>query len=167
MKKIISIGSALLLLVVLVAGLVACSGGNKGLTDPQLIKVKTAFDGVESSMNKDSAKNASVKSAAYSGLKMAAGMTEDAALTAIWNLYEEGDKQSNTSPELNYDEPPMRQFQYLKAIFDETGATERINLVEECSRRKAEEMGMTMEEYTKYTFEHCSRGHFNNEEGAL
>ena len=62
---------------------------------------------------------------------------------------------------------PQEDLDELQAIFDETGATERINLVEECSRKKAEEMGMTMEEYTKYTFEHCSRGHFNNEEGAL
>ena len=52
----------------------------------------------------------------------------------------------------------------LQAIYDVTGGTERINLVEECSRKKAEEMGMTMDEYTKYTFEHCSPGHFNNEE---
>jgi len=52
----------------------------------------------------------------------------------------------------------------LQAIYDVTGGTERINLVEECSRKKAQEMGMTMEEYTKYTFEHCSPGHFNNEE---
>ncbi len=51
----------------------------------------------------------------------------------------------------------------IKAIFDETGATERMDLVEKCSRKKAEEMGMTMEEYDEYTFEHCSRGHFNNE----
>ncbi|MBR0174294.1 MAG: hypothetical protein IJQ22_02160, partial [Bacteroidales bacterium] len=62
---------------------------------------------------------------------------------------------------------PKEDLDELQAIFDETGATERINLVEECSRKKAEEMGMSMEEYTKYTFEHCSRGHFNNEEGSL
>ena len=62
---------------------------------------------------------------------------------------------------------PQEDLDELQAIFDETGATERINLVEECSRKKAAEMGMTMEEYTKYTFEHCSRGHFNNEEESL
>ena len=51
--------------------------------------------------------------------------------------------------------------------FDETGATERIELVEWYSKKKAEEMGMTLEEYGKYTFEHCSRGHFNNEEDTI
>lgn len=51
----------------------------------------------------------------------------------------------------------------LQAIFDVTGGTERTKLVEDFSRKKAQEMGMTMEEYQKYTFEHCSKGHFNNE----
>ena len=31
------------------------------------------------------------------------------------------------------------------------------------SKKKAEEMGMSMDEYFRYTFEHCSEGHFNNE----
>lgn len=52
----------------------------------------------------------------------------------------------------------------LKAIFDVTGGTERMKLVEECSRKKAEQMGMSMEEYADYTYTHCSRGHFNGED---
>ena len=51
----------------------------------------------------------------------------------------------------------------LQAIFDETGGTERIEAVERASRAKAEELGMDFDEYTKYTYEHCSAGHFNNE----
>jgi heterodisulfide reductase subunit C len=62
---------------------------------------------------------------------------------------------------------PKEDLDELKAIFDETGATERIELVERYSKKKAEEMGMTLEEYGKYTFEHCSRGHFNNEEETI
>ena len=62
---------------------------------------------------------------------------------------------------------PKEDLDELKAIFDETGATERIELVERYSKKKAEEMGMTLEEYGKYTFEHCSRGHFNNEEDTI
>ena len=61
----------------------------------------------------------------------------------------------------------QRYLDELKAIFDETGGTERIELVEKYSEKKAAEMGMTMEEYRKYTFEHCSRGHFNNEEAGI
>ncbi len=62
---------------------------------------------------------------------------------------------------------PKEDLDELKAIFDETGGTERIELVEEASRKKAEEMGMSMDEYTKYTFKHCSRGHFNSEKETL
>ncbi len=58
---------------------------------------------------------------------------------------------------------PQEDLDELQAIFDVTGGTERIQAVEKASRAKAEEIGMDFEEYTKYTFEHCSTGHFNNE----
>ena len=58
---------------------------------------------------------------------------------------------------------PQEDLDELQAIFDVTGGTERIQAVEAASRVKAGEMGMSFEEYTKYTFEHCSPGHFNNE----
>ena len=56
---------------------------------------------------------------------------------------------------------PQESLDELKAIFDVTGATERIGLVEEFSRRKAEEMGLSMEEYAKNAFEYSSDKHFN------
>ena len=59
---------------------------------------------------------------------------------------------------------PQEDLDELQAIFDETGGTERMEAVERASRDKAAELGMDFEEYTKYTFEHCSTGHFNNEE---
>lgn len=49
----------------------------------------------------------------------------------------------------------------LKAIFDVTGGTQRMEMVEKKSLEKAKEMGMDENEYFKYTFEHCSQGHFN------
>ena len=58
---------------------------------------------------------------------------------------------------------PQESLDELRRIFDVTGGTERMETVEECSRKKAEEMGMTMEEYFRHTFEKCSEGHFNNE----
>ena len=58
---------------------------------------------------------------------------------------------------------PQEDLDELKAIYDETGGTERLELVEKYSLAKAEEMGMTPDEYLKYTFNHCSAGHFNNE----
>jgi len=58
---------------------------------------------------------------------------------------------------------PQKDLDELQAIFDETGGTERMEAVERASREKAAELGMDFDEYTKYTFEHCSVGHFNNE----
>jgi len=59
---------------------------------------------------------------------------------------------------------PQEDLDELKAIFDVTGGTERAELVEKYSKAKAEEMGMSMEEYKEYTFTHISPGHFNNED---
>ena len=59
---------------------------------------------------------------------------------------------------------PQEDLDELRAIYDETGGTERIEQVEKFSLEKAREMGMTQEEYLQYTFNHCSRGHFNNED---
>ncbi|MCD8294204.1 MAG: 4Fe-4S dicluster domain-containing protein [Clostridia bacterium] len=58
---------------------------------------------------------------------------------------------------------PQESLDELKAIFDVTGATERIETVTRCSEEKAREMGLTMEEYTDLTFSYCSPKHFNNE----
>ena len=43
-----------------------------------------------------------------------------------------------------------------------TGGTERIRIVEEYSKAKAEEMGMDIEEYERQAFEYCSDKHFNH-----
>ncbi len=59
---------------------------------------------------------------------------------------------------------PQEDLDELKAIYDVTGGTERLETVERFSKAKAEEMGMTMEEYLAYTFSHCSPGHFNDED---
>ena len=64
-------------------------------------------------------------------------------------------------------EIPKKDLDELQAIFDETGGTERIEAVEKYSEAKAAEMGMTPDEYASYTFTHCTRGHFNNEQETL
>lgn len=58
---------------------------------------------------------------------------------------------------------PQEDLDELKAIYNATGGTARMELVEKHSRAKATQMGMTMEEYEEYTFNHCSGGHFNGE----
>ena len=59
---------------------------------------------------------------------------------------------------------PQEDLDELKAIYDVTGGTERLETVERFSKAKAEEMGMTMDDYLAYTFSHCSPGHFNDED---
>ena len=56
---------------------------------------------------------------------------------------------------------PQESLDELRAIFDVTGATERIALVEEYSRKKAEQLGLSLEEYAKTAFEYSSDKHFN------
>lgn len=59
---------------------------------------------------------------------------------------------------------PQESLDELKRIFDVTGGTERIEAVERCSKEKAEEMGMDMEEYFRMTFEDTSEFHLNSED---
>ena len=49
----------------------------------------------------------------------------------------------------------------LKAIFDVTGGTARIEDVERFSRIKAEQMGLTSEEYERLAFTYNSNTHGN------
>lgn len=48
---------------------------------------------------------------------------------------------------------PQESLDELQAIFDVTGGTERIRLVEQCSKKKAEEMQMDFETYECEAFE--------------
>lgn len=48
---------------------------------------------------------------------------------------------------------PQESLDELQAIFDVTGGTERIRLVEQCSKKKAEEMDMDIETYEREAFE--------------
>ena len=57
---------------------------------------------------------------------------------------------------------PQESLDEIKSIFDVTGGTERIETIERYSKDKAEEMGMSLEEYYRYTFEFCSDNHIND-----
>lgn len=58
---------------------------------------------------------------------------------------------------------PQESLDELQSIFDVTGGTERIETVRRCSEKKAEEMGLDIDEYYRMTFEDCSDKHFNND----
>ena len=59
---------------------------------------------------------------------------------------------------------PRESLDELQKIFDVTGATERMETIDRYSRMKAEQLGMSMEEYYRHTFEYCSEGHFNDDQ---
>lgn len=87
----------------------------------------------------------------------------------VWKWHTEHLEQSLARQGANYKgegpgvlrKIPQASLDKLKAIFDVTGATERIRLVEEYSAAKAREMGMSMEEYERQAFEYSSDKHFN------
>lgn len=58
---------------------------------------------------------------------------------------------------------PQESLDELKAIFDITGATRWMEIVEEKSQEKAREMGLTMEEYETLAFNHTGSCHLNDE----
>jgi len=61
-------------------------------------------------------------------------------------------------------EIPQEDLDELKAIYDVSGGTERMELIDKYSHEAAQKLGMSEQEYFKYTFEHCSKGHFNGED---
>ena len=56
---------------------------------------------------------------------------------------------------------PQESLDELKRIFDITGATRRMELIEEASLKKAREMGLEKEEYLKVIFTQTSGDHLN------
>ncbi len=56
---------------------------------------------------------------------------------------------------------PQEDLDQLKKIFDITGATERLNKINEYSLKKAKEMGLTPDEYFKKTYSETEKDHLN------
>ena len=56
---------------------------------------------------------------------------------------------------------PDEDLAQLKKIFDLTGATKRMETVREAGRRKAEELGLTEEEFSAMLYEQSSPRHLN------
>ncbi|MBQ9370328.1 MAG: hypothetical protein IJU10_04555 [Clostridia bacterium] len=118
MKKTVSFLFVIALILAVVLGLVACNDAT--VTDSDLQKVQKAFSGVESSM-KSSSSMSVIQAEKPLYLAGADGIViSENALQTIWSTYVSGDQQASAE-ELEYDQPPMRQFQYLKAIFEQMG----------------------------------------------
>ena len=57
---------------------------------------------------------------------------------------------------------PQKDLDELKRIYDITGATQRLENVRQAGLKKAEELGLTEEEYCQKIYTECSPKHFNH-----
>ena len=80
-------------------------------------KVKTAFNGVEKSFKKIQPKKAN-----YNLELLPKRKNLDNGLSTIFNYFGDSDIKGHSLDDLGYNEPPMIQFQYLKAVFDKAGS---------------------------------------------
>ena len=118
MKKQISLISSLMFFLS-TSLLIGCN--TIKLPTTQYEKVKFAFNGVERSMKKKEVNKLSHivldnKKSKIGGTNLSQG------LSAIYNLYQDGDLRGDNLDDLEYNQPPMIQFQYLKKVFEKIGS---------------------------------------------
>lgn len=117
MKRLKNLVFSLFLLVGFVFFLTAC--GKTKLPKTNYEKVKFAFDGVEKSFKKlkvDSSNKLSKNNIKYLNVNDSTSI-----LDTIKSVYSSGDNQGDIMDEIEYNEPPMIQFQYLKKVLEKTG----------------------------------------------
>ncbi|MBR5044642.1 MAG: hypothetical protein IKX66_04775, partial [Clostridia bacterium] len=115
MKRVLVLFVAAVLVLGAVLALSAC--GKKKLPSTDYEKVAFAFNGVEKSF-----KNVGKKSADAGFLtvpRLLAG--EGDPLSTIRGIYSSGDNQGDVIDDLEYTQPPMIQFQCLKAVLEKIG----------------------------------------------
>ena len=105
----------LFILALSFTALVGCGGSYKVPTN-DYEKVKTAFNGVEKSFKKISTakRNAPYLKPQYKNVNN--------GLSTIFSIFNESDIQGHDLEDLEYGQPPMIQFQYLKGVFDKVGS---------------------------------------------
>ena len=116
MKRFKNLVFSLFILVGFVIFLSAC-GGSK-LPTNKYEKVKYAFNGVEKSFKKPKVDSSNRLNNDFKYIKV---NDSDSILNAIKSVYTSGDNQGDVIDELEYDAPPMIQFQYLKKVLEKTG----------------------------------------------
>ena len=120
MKKLLS----LFIIAAMALGFSACLAGCNALPTSAYEKVLFALNGVEKSFRSSDKKSEVNKSGGYSlflspSKKVYAD--ESQALAAISAIYNDGDVFEQSEDSFAYDEPPMIQFQCLKAVFERIG----------------------------------------------
>ena len=130
-RKVFIFTSILVVLVALSACLVlvGCNGmGLGGLPSSKLDKITFAFKGVEKSLTNQKAYTADNSANGLNWLfvrnvaaaEETAGVGNTSNVDVLIDLCDESN--SVTEPEFKYDEPPMIQFQYIKALYEKVGA---------------------------------------------
>ena len=117
MKKVSTILASTTMLFL---GAIALTSCGDDLPSSSYEKVQFAFNGVEKSLKsiKLSSNEVNTNESNYikSNIGLMAAKVNVDAYSAIENLYEDSDSQGDKIDELEYNQPPMIQFQYLKAI---------------------------------------------------
>ena len=118
MKKSLLLLLTVCLILGTVLALSAC-GKKKKLPETDYEKVVFAFEGVEKSFqNGKGQKTADLNAVTVPRLLAGGGDP----LSTIRAIYEPGDDQGDVIDELEYDQPPMIQFQCLKAVLEKIGS---------------------------------------------
>lgn len=105
-------------LVLAISALVGCGRKTQKVLTTDYAKVQTAFNGVEKSFKKISTNS---KKAVNPSGALPKYKNVDNGLNTIFSYYTNDDIRGHSVEDLSYDEPPMIQFQYLKAVFDKVG----------------------------------------------
>ncbi len=92
------------------------SCGQEKLPETEIEKIRFAFNGVERSFSVVGKQSASSEECSSLASK-----TIEQGLTAISQTLAQGQEESDSLDGLEYDQPPMIQFQYLKALFEKAG----------------------------------------------
>ena len=100
----------------LTIGLVGC--GAK-LPTTSYEKVKFAFNGVEKSFKNP---KAAKKSLSLNKKERLGGSNPESALSTIFNMYNQEDVRDDFLDDVEYNQPPMVQFQYLKKVLEKVGS---------------------------------------------
>ncbi|MBP5349100.1 MAG: hypothetical protein J6Z13_01915 [Clostridia bacterium] len=117
MKKFLCLLISILLILSAVFALSSCGKKKDKLPETAYEKVAFAFNGVEKSF-KDADKR-SADATTYAVKRLLAG--EGDPLSTIRGVYTSGDSQGDVIDDLEYTQPPMIQFQCLKAVLEKIG----------------------------------------------
>ena len=104
------------ILSILSIGLFSCS---QKLPENDYEKVKFAFDGVEKSFQNQETGSKNKRLNSF--------IIDDSALSTIKGVYGQSDNQGDVIDDLEYNQPPMIQFQCLKKVFESIGSSFTFN----------------------------------------